>query len=516
MHANLLKDNPSANISRMHMLFISLGLGLCMPFVATASEIAVNMRLNFNESQTFEQGIDRLLAFDTATSNFRFLNDRLGTFSSGSATFTLNGLHSISLNDPGVESLPASQRPLLRVDASASASGGLLTAETPLNISATWNCPNTALKCSANEVFSIQQTITPSLATPTNGADLLQAIRLQASASSTPLVEGVSLNSGMLHLSGTWQVNASFTAKTPTQYVEDALTATNGTGTVASASRWAAAAADVQSLRNAVWTDLAVANSLKASRTPELENAQRLLTVARDSASLLAAGNTVGSNFATNFALTRQLWDVAASVDSGLGRSLAGSTSDNLSSSDIPAELAVMRMMINRSNEADFVSGLEQALANPLTTGPNAALTLDGALIGLTDATLTVYYLGNAESGQVEINLAGADKYALWRTGFDRISLLEGANPGLTVLGSGEYSGTSIRKVDGEVYVGEGFGGLLYLSGQATPSRLQLNNFYSDQLLVVASWAVTPVPEPSQAWLFAMGLPLLIWRRRAH
>lgn len=485
-----------------------------LPLQASASEIVTNMRFSFNESQTFEQGIDRLLSLDAATANFRFLNDRLGTFSSGSTTFTLNGSHSISLNDPGVTTLPDVQRDLLRVNADALASGGLLAAPTPLDLSATWHCKNTVLKCVSDEVFSTQKTTSAAMNTPASAADLLQPIRLQASASATPLVDGVSLNSGMLHLSGTWQVNASFTAKTPTQYVADALTATSGTGTAGSATRWAAAAADVQNLRNAVWTDVAVANNEKASRTPELENAQRLLTVARDSASLLATGNSTGGSYASSFALTRQLWDVAASANPSLGRSQAGFSSDNLSSSDVPAELAVMRMLLNGSNDADFVSGLELALSNPITTGPSAALTLDGALIGLADATLSVYYLGNASSGQVEIDLAGADHYALWRTGFDRISLLEGADAGLTVLGTDWTAGTPIRKEDGEVYVGEAFGGLLYLSGQSTHSRLQLNNFYSDQLLVVASWAVTPVPEPSQAWLCMMGLPLLLWRQR--
>ncbi len=121
---------------------------------------------------------------------------------------------------------------------------------------------------------------------------------------------------------------------------------------------------------------------------------------------------------------------------------------------------------------------------------------------------MSVFYLdGSNSNGRVQIELAAADRYALWRTGFENIAFLEGAADGVTVLG-GNYDGTQIRLGETQ-YIGEGFGGLLYLSGNQTASRLQLNNFYSNQLLVVASWAVTPVPEPSVWCLLLFGLVLI-------
>ncbi len=429
-------------------------------------------------------------------------------------TIDLRGNQFISLNDPGVSVLPDTQRTLTRIEAGATLSGGLLTTTESLNLDATWFCRATALSCTRDEVYSTLKFLSPLSNSTTSAAALVQPIRLQASGAPTFTADGVSINYAGLSLSGTLNVNATFTAKTPSQYVADALSATVGSGSGQDSARWGAAAADVKNLRDAVWTDIPVANNLKASRTPELDSAQSFLAAARDSASLLTTGNSADSNFSSTFELSRQLWDVVATADPSLSRNRAGFSNENVSSGDLASQIAIMRMIANGSNDADFVTGLEGALANPLSTGANPALTLDGALIGLADATLSVYYLGNAGSGQVEIDLAGADRYALWRTGFDRISLLEGADAGLTVLGNDWTAGTPIRKEDGEVYVGETFGGLIYLSGQTTNSRLQLNNFYSNQLLVIASWAVTPVPEPFSASLLGVGLAGLATFRR--
>ena len=86
-------------------------------------------------------------------------------------------------------------------------------------------------------------------------------------------------------------------------------------------------------------------------------------------------------------------------------------------------------------DDASFVAGLADALANPLPVGPSPARTLDGARLGLGD-------------------------------------------------------------------------------GRQTAARLQLNNFFGDRLLVVASRGVSPVPEPGAALLTAGGLALLAWLRR--
>lgn len=510
---------------------VIIALAACLPLQALASEIATNMRLTFNEiaimSRTtsvsvdgvditaYSNQIDKLLTLDPSTANARFLSTRLGTFSSGSMTIDLRGNQFISLNDPGVSALPDSQRILTRIEAGATLSGGLLNTPESLNLDTSWVCRATVLSCTREEVYSTLK-LTPTLSnSASNAAALVQPIRLQASGTNTFTADGVTINYAGLSLSGTINVHATFTAKTPGQYVADALSATAGSSGGNASARWGAAAADVKSLRDAVWTDIAVANNLKASRTPELESAQSFLTAARDSATLLATGNSTGSSFNSAFELNRELWNVVATVDPSLGRNRAGFSSENVSSGDLAAQIAIMRMVRDGSNDTAFVTGLEDALANPLSTGSNPALTLDGALLGLADATLSVYYLGNAGTGQVEIDLAGASRYALLRNGlYDRISLLEGN--GLTVIGASDYAGAAVLQGEGEVYIGEASSGLLELSGQSTASRLQLNNMYSNQLLVVASWAVTPVPEPSQAWLLIMGLPLLLRRRQAH
>ncbi|MDP8568512.1 hypothetical protein [Methylophilus aquaticus] len=173
------------------MKAITLGLALLTSAQAGASEIATNMRLSFSEVADFSQGLDQLLSFDAATANFRLQNDRLGTFSSGSMTLTLNGQQLISINDPGVSVLPDAQRNLLRVEASATASGGLLNAPQTLDLSTTWFCTDTVLICNTNEVYSQVKSITPGMSTPASAAALLQPVRLQASASLTPLTEGV-------------------------------------------------------------------------------------------------------------------------------------------------------------------------------------------------------------------------------------------------------------------------------------------------------------------------------------
>jgi hypothetical protein len=240
-----------------------------------------------------------------------------------------------------------------------------------------------------------------------------------------------------------------------------------------------------------------------------LEEAQRLLTVAHDSATLLATGNAPGTSYNSGFALTQQLWNLTATVDPALGRSLAGSTGETFSMTDVAAEVGVLRSMLNGATDSSFVTDLEQVLNDPLGTSSMPVLTFDGSLIGLANATMSVFYVGDS-SGRVEIELGAASRYAFWRTAysFDRVAFLEGAAEGVTVIG-GNNDGVQIRLGE-EQYVGEVYNDeLFYLSGNQTASRLKLNNFYNNQLLVVASWAVTPVPEPSVYCLMLFGLVLI-------
>jgi hypothetical protein len=483
-----------------------LGISLLMPSISHASEIATNMVLSFNEAADFDQGIDKFLTLNSTTANARFLTNRLGTFSGGNVIFTLNGHQSVSINDPGVDTLPDAPRNLLRVYASSTASGALLTDPASLTFNTGWSCTNTSLKCSSNTSVSTPKSITPATHALTDIQSVFQPIHLQATATVEPLVDNVTINSGQLHVSGTVQVNVNFTAKTTTQYAADALAATSATtGTL----RWGAAAADIQLLRKATWTDAPVASNLQASRTPGLEEAQRLLTVAHDSATLLATGNAPGTSYNSGFALTQQLWNLTATVDPALGRSLAGSTGETFSMTDVAAEVGVLRSMLNGATDSSFVTDLEQVLNDPLGTSSMPVLTFDGSLIGLANATMSVFYVGDS-SGRVEIELGAASRYAFWRTAysFDRVAFLEGAAEGVTVIG-GNNDGVQIRLGE-EQYVGEVYNDeLFYLSGNQTASRLKLNNFYNNQLLVVASWAVTPVPEPSVYCLMLFGLVLI-------
>lgn len=486
-----------------------LGISALTPTVSNASEIATNIQYSFNETADFSLGIDKLITLDAAKLDARILNNRLGTLSGGNVVFTMNANHSVSINDPGVPALPAQRRDFFQISGSATASSTLLPEPVSLNMGTIWNCPNTVTQCNANEVFSTVKTSTQTFNLPADTDSLLTPIRVQSGITLTPLAEPYTLNFIKLHANGSLQVNAIYTAKTSTQYVADALAATSGT---TGNSRWGAAATDIHALRNGSWTDVSVANNLQASKTPELEAAHRLLAIARDSATILTAGNTPAASLNTPFTLTQHLWNVAATADPSLGRNLAGSSSESFTTNNPATEVAVLRTILNGSDDTSFAAGVEGMLNSTLTTGSAPVLSFDGALLGLNGATMSVFYVGDS-SGRVQIDLAAADRYAFWRTayGFDRIGFIDGAAESLTVIG-GTYDGTQIGQGEETTVVGESDifnDGLFMLSGNQAATRLQLNNLYSNQLLVVATWGVTPVPEPAVYSLLLFGLVLI-------
>lgn len=494
-------------------VMILLGLSLLIPLTSQASEIATNILLSFNETvnfseEDFSQGIDKLLTLDAAKVDARLLTNRLGTFSGGNAVFTLNTSQSVSVNDFGVSTAPSELRPFFRTTGSATASGGLLAEPVLLNAGRGWHCPAAVLYCNSDEAFSTPNSSTPAMQVPVNAASLSSPIQVQASLSSfTRLSPDYTLNFARLYLYGTWQVNAQFTAKTTSQYVADALAATTSANVT---DRWAAANTDIRNLRNTSLTDVAVANHLQAGKNAELSKAHGILAVASDGASLLATGSVAGTSFQSSSEVARQLWNVAAGANPALGRDQAGFSSDSSPSLDPATDLAVMRMMVNGVDDASFVSGVEFALSNPFTVGSLPVFSFDGAHLGLTGATMSVFYLGSS-SGEVEIELGAASRYALWHSGYDfnNISYIEGASDSL--IASNLYNTTEIGRGSGLQYVGESPSpdNLMFLSGNGSAVKLGLNNIYNNKVLVVASWAVTPVPEPSALCLLLFGLVLI-------
>ena len=136
-------------------------------------------------------------------------------------SFQLRGWHRVSITDPGVAVLPAVQRPLpllllllvlvlALVQAGSTATGGLLAEPVVQNLGANWFCEAASLRCNASTALSTLRTAAPVLLAPTSSAALAQPIRLQASATATPLADGVVLNSGALLLSGSLRVDATF------------------------------------------------------------------------------------------------------------------------------------------------------------------------------------------------------------------------------------------------------------------------------------------------------------------
>lgn len=484
---------------------------------ATAGVIVTNVQINFAESGSFASGIDRTLTLTDAQAT-RLTSSRLGDWIATDASFSVTSSHSVSVSDPGVAVAPGTERQLLRVTASANVSGGLL-ADSPLtqDLSATWKCTGTATRCSDDTVIHQLAPATPALATVTAPAQALQPWRVQASASATPLFDGATLLEGGLGMSGRIGLSAQYQSKTPQVYLSEALAATAGKAAPATAARWSAAAADINTLRSASWTDVAVDRSLQAARNPELETAQRLLTGARDTATLVQTGATVGASFATPFQLTQQLWDLAAAANPALQHQRAGSTSDNLIDSDRVAEIAVLRATLGARDDASFLAGLADALAHPAQAGSAPVLTLAGTALGLDAAAQVEVYLGGDPfTGNYTIDLPGASRHALWRTGFDRIELLQGPAAGLTAVDAASGNGGTLTVGGGDVYVGEIFGGLLELSGGGAAAQVRLNNaFGTQQLLVVASWNVSAVPEPASAALMLLGAAgLAAWSRR--
>jgi len=139
----------------------------------------------------------------------------------------------------------------------------------------------------------------------------------------------------------------------------------------------------VQNL-GATWSCVAASLRCTSGTVPSnLQTSAPVLPAPADATALLGTGATPGAKFMTLFQLTVRLSNVVATAEPGPGRSFAGSTSGGIGSSDRAAELAVMRLVLGGADDASFVAGLADPLANPLPVGPSPARTLDGARLGL-------------------------------------------------------------------------------------------------------------------------------------
>ncbi|MDP1534900.1 MAG: PEP-CTERM sorting domain-containing protein, partial [Rubrivivax sp.] len=206
----------------------------------------------------------------------------------------------------------------------------------------------------------------------------------------------------------------------------------------------------------------------------------------------------------------RQLWDVVALGEPLLGRERATDGVDTVIP-DAATQLAAFKAALAGGDDASFMAGLSAALAQPLIGGDTPLLVLDGQLLGAPAAQLSVYYTPSSNSGDFAFSLAAAERHAIWRTGFDRLELLQG--PAQLYFSAGSYGSGSVG-LGGSEYIGESFDGVLHLDGAGQALRIQLNNFYSPGFLVVASWNVSAVPEPATWLQLAAGALLLSWRRR--
>lgn len=486
---------------------------------ARADTIKTNLSQGFDHSASFADGIDASVALNAELATQRLGNDRLGTWTGTTVALTVNHAFTVSVQDPGVAVLPAEARQLFRITSDASVAGSMLGIDPVLStLDRLLTCRNTALQCTSAPVTVSVPVTMPGLAGLTAPGDALGSLRLQAATRTETLFDGAILLSGSTRLSGSLLLSTTYDSKTPVAYASDALLATVAAGSGSRSARFGLAADDVRALRNATYTSVALPLAdfnKRVDVNSDLQQGQALLAVARDTAALMEAGPTPGASFASRFALTSELWNTAALANPALGRSLAAQGSDDVSIDNPANEITAVRAALASSDDAGFLTLLAQGLNNPAHGASTPLFTLPGEDFGLQGALMQVYFTdGDPFGGQFQLDLAAADHHVLWRTGYDRISLINGDSDGIHVLFPSFGIDETVRIEDGEVYVGEAFSGLLQMETNGHAASIALNNFYSPRALVVASWGVSPVPEPTSAVMMIAGVLLLAARRK--
>jgi hypothetical protein len=479
---------------------------------AAAGTINTQLTTPFNLQGSFNAAIDANIAPDTALAAQRLFNARLGEWQGTTSTLQFVHSYNYSLNDPGVLVAPGENRPLLQVDSVATLSGPVVGAVAATSsFSTPWQCPSGILKCSSGTVSIAKPSVTLTHTAFASPSDVQGGFHVADTTHTEPLFPGVTVIASQTQVTGSLTLSATYASKTATAYSADALNATAGATAISRAARFGNAAADIGSLRGAAYSDSVLSSSV-ADNTA-LEAAHAALVYGRDAAQLRGAAAQGQTMFASRSGLMRDLWDVIALGDTTLGRGVSSSTDDPFAP-DERVELAALQAVAGSGDDAAFIARLGIELGTALVSSTQPLLVLDGAQFGADGAQLRViYYDGGIQGSDLVLHLPAAGRHALARAGFDTLTVLSGPDSGLAYV-AGSFDGRIAPGQD--EYIGETFSGVLLLDGAGAAWDIQLDNFYSPQFVVLASWDVAAVPEP-QTWLMLLaGLTVVGGRRRCR
>ena len=314
-----------------------------------------------------------------------------------------------------------------------------------------------------------------------------------------------------VRIQGSVTVQVQYAGKRTQAYVADALQATASVPQPLATTRYASAAADIAALRSATYATLPVPIGERANSNAALHEAHATLVTARESAALMQAAATGGTGFASRSGLLRQIWDLGSASQPGLGRSGAGFTADPVSPS-AATEMAALTAVMAASDDPSFLAALA-ASPEALASSTDPVAVLSGMRFGMGDAQLRVYFIGSEDgSGQITLSLPAAERHLIQRDFSDRLTVFDGAADGLAfVAPNGDHGFAPLNE---ETYFGEGSGGALALLANGDALRIGLNNYYSPRFLVMASYGVAPVPEPTAFSLMLAGLGLIALRTK--
>ncbi len=490
----------------------------CTP--SGAATLETNLQIQLHERAAFDARIDRTLSVDPALLAQRLLNPRLGVWQGTQLDLSLTQRLWVAIDDPGLSEPPGSDRGLLQVTAPLALGGTLAGGELARDFAVRYFCPGTVAVCSAQAVAAEAPVIARRLVI-TDPAALGGGLAVQAAVPATdilfpgaalrlgppPPLPGVPLGHSLSfhELQGSVTLRSQFTEKSVSAYAADALAAT--AGPPFDAARLGRAHDDVAALRSASLSSLPPSLGQAVADAPALSLAQTTLAAARDARRAAEAAES----FASGFLLVRDLWDTVAQADPSLGRGSAGVVPESGFFARAADEVAAVRAGLLADGDGSFAA----MLGDVVVGGAAPVLQLDGAAFGLTGALLQVYLSPESPDGQFVLDLQAAGRHALLRGFYDQITLLDGPASGIRLSDDGGLSAT-LGVDDGGLYIGERQNGLLWLENPQGGATVALNNFYSPDWLVVASFDVSPVPELPTAWLLAGGVLGLAWRRRRH